>query len=126
MNVTEDNIYTVVLGVTQDAGFPQVGCTRICCNGDSNMKHKKYVSCIALVIHTSERRKVWLFDCTPDFRAQYILLQTMNTTPLQLEGIFLTHAHIGHYTGLMFLGREAMSTKFLPVYCMSRMKGNVM
>jgi pyrroloquinoline quinone biosynthesis protein B len=38
-----------------------------------------------------------------------------------LSGIFLTHAHIGHYTGLMHLGREAMGTRDMPVYAMPRM-----
>ncbi|MEK7857431.1 MAG: MBL fold metallo-hydrolase, partial [Acidobacteriota bacterium] len=39
-----------------------------------------------------------------------------------LSGIFLTHAHIGHYTGLMYLGRESMGAKDVPVYAMPRMK----
>jgi len=38
-----------------------------------------------------------------------------------LSGMFLTHAHIGHYTGLMHLGREAMGTRDMPVYAMPRM-----
>jgi len=39
-----------------------------------------------------------------------------------LSGIFLTHAHIGHYTGLIHLGREVMGAKEIPVYAMPRMK----
>src|SRR5512147_1320117 len=39
-----------------------------------------------------------------------------------LAGIFLTHAHIGHYTGLMHLGREAMGARAVPVYGMPRMR----
>ena len=38
------------------------------------------------------------------------------------DGIFLTHAHIGHYTGLMFLGKEAMDAQNIPVYAMPKMK----
>jgi pyrroloquinoline quinone biosynthesis protein B len=38
------------------------------------------------------------------------------------NGIFLTHAHIGHYTGLMYLGREALNAKKVPIYAMPRMK----
>lgn len=58
---------------------------------------------------------------------------TSPPTPLQrrgevpqnqiLDGIFLTHGHIGHYTGLMNLGREVMGTKDVPVYVMPRMAG---
>ncbi len=39
-----------------------------------------------------------------------------------ISGILLTHAHIGHYAGLMYLGREAMNTKDIPVYGMPRMR----
>jgi len=38
------------------------------------------------------------------------------------DGIFLTHAHIGHYTGLMYLGREALNSKEVEVYVLPRMK----
>ena len=36
---------------------------------------------------------------------------------VSLMGIFLTHAHIGHYTGLMHLGREAMGAKEVACLC---------
>ena len=42
------------------------------------------------------------------------------------DGIFLTHAHIGHYTGLMYLGREVMGSQDVPVYAMPRMKSFLM
>ena len=38
------------------------------------------------------------------------------------DGIFMTHAHIGHYAGLMYLGRESLGGKNIPVYAMPRMK----
>src|SRR5687767_1636754 len=114
----DSEMFTVVLGISQDAGYPQVGCTKKCCK---TIMHKKLVSCLALVIRHHNERDAYLFDCTPDFREQFALLQNMESTPLKLKGIFLTHGHIGHYTGLMFLGREVMSCKNLPVYCMPRM-----
>ena len=40
----------------------------------------------------------------------------------EISGIFLTHAHIGHYTGLIHLGHEVMGTSNIPVYTMPRMK----
>jgi pyrroloquinoline quinone biosynthesis protein B len=36
-------------------------------------------------------------------------------------GILLTHAHIGHYTGLIHLGYEAMCSRALPVYATASM-----
>ena len=41
---------------------------------------------------------------------------------MTLAGICLTHAHIGHYTGLVYLGKEAMATRQLPVWAMPRMQ----
>ena len=38
-----------------------------------------------------------------------------------VDGVFLTHAHIGHYLGLAFFGFEAIHTSNLPVYCTPRM-----
>ena len=34
----------------------------------------------------------------------------------------MTHAHIGHYSGLMQLGREVMGAKNVVVYAMPKMK----
>ncbi|MBE9540665.1 MAG: hypothetical protein IMF06_16400 [Proteobacteria bacterium] len=39
----------------------------------------------------------------------------------EFSGIFLTHAHIGHYLGLAFLGHEAMGASKVPVFSMPRM-----
>ena len=50
-----------------------------------------------------------MIDATPDF-AEHLHLLT-NNNERALKGIFITHAHIGHYTGLMHLGREVMGSK---------------
>ena len=39
-----------------------------------------------------------------------------------LDGILLTHAHIGHYLGLAHLGREVLGAKSIRVYAMPRMR----
>jgi pyrroloquinoline quinone biosynthesis protein B len=67
-----------------------------------------------------QTEEVWIIDATPDFSEQYHEL-TQNGK-YKLKGIFLTHAHIGHYTGLIHLGREVMGAKEIPVYAMPRMK----
>lgn len=101
-----------ILGIAQDAGIPQAGCQKSCCQNID----KEMVS--SLAIH--EGNKFWLIDATPDFTKQLALAQ-LAYPESELAGIFLTHAHIGHYTGLMYLGREAMNTHQLPVYCLPRM-----
>lgn len=115
--------YLVVLGIAQDAGYPQAGCRKECCAkawADSSMR--RHAACVAVVDPSSGQR--WLLDCSPDFREQFRELNRIappKSLP-GLDGILLTHAHIGHYTGLMHFGREAMGTKEVPVYAMPRMR----
>ena len=110
--------FIVVLGITQDAGYPQIGCDKECCKKYWDKKiAKQKVSCLALFDPATNQK--WIFDATPDLTEQLHdadVLQKGN-----LSGIFLTHAHIGHHTGLMYLGREALNTKEVPVYAMPRM-----
>jgi len=117
-----DSPYMVVLGIAQDAGYPQAGCLKSCCQLAWKDKHeRRMVSCLALVDPTTNEG--WLFDATPDFKEQLHRLENLNPdAPTQLAGIFLTHAHIGHYTGLMHLGREVMGAKNVPVFAMPRMR----
>ncbi len=112
------NPYIQVLGVAQDGGFPQANCQKECCKAVFEGKTaRQFVSCIAVVDPISKQQ--WLFDATPDFTQQLHLLN--NPTPKNL-GVFLTHAHIGHYTGIMYLGREAMGANQVKVYTMPKMK----
>ena len=61
-----------------------------------------------------------MLDATPDFPGQLAALQQAGG--VTLAGICLTHAHIGHYTGLIYLGKEAMATRSLPVWAMPQMQ----
>ncbi len=118
--------YVVVLGIAQDGGFPQAGCQKSCCkNAWQDIKLRRFVSCLAIVDPATHQR--WLLDCTPDFRDQLRLLDTLGISPQShrkppLDGIFLTHAHIGHYGGLLQLGREVIGAESLPLYVMPRMQ----
>lgn len=110
--------YLVVLGVAQDAGHPQAGCEKDCCLPVWERQAEGHlVSCLGLVDPANGR--AWMLDATPDFREQLRVLQADHDS--RLAGIFLTHAHIGHYTGLMHLGHEAMGASAVPVYAMPRM-----
>lgn len=113
--------FVVVLGVAQDAGHPQAGCTRDCCAvawEDPSRRHLP-VS-LALVDPESGRR--WLFDAGPALPEQLHRLDAVAPArgPV-LDGVFLTHAHMGHYTGLVHLGREGVGATGLPVWAMPRM-----
>jgi len=111
--------YLIVLGIAQDGGFPQAGTKES--EAWDDLSKRRHVSCLAIIDpETSER---WMIDATPDFRVQLHFLDEIAPVPDTpgLAGIFLTHAHIGHYTGLMHLGREAIGAKNVPVYAMSKM-----
>ena len=113
-----DRPYVVVLGIAQDGGAPHAGCEKSCCIELWESGKKEKVSSIGIVNPLTKQS--WLFDATPDFPSQYRILTENHNT--ELVGIFLTHAHMGHYTGLLHLGREVMGKKNVPVYAMSRMK----
>ena len=115
---TQTSPYVYVLGVGQDASFPQAGCYEPrCLPAWEDMSLRQEPTAIAVIDRTSDSS--YLFEATPEFRDQLYRLQ--REAPFPLTGIFLTHAHIGHYTGLMHLGREAMGTQGVPVYAMPRM-----
>ena len=117
-----ENPYILVLGNAQDAGYPQAGCEKECCERVyENSNNRRFVSSIALIDPNS--RENWIFDATPDFPKQLKLLSNHLKQPgIMPNGIFLTHAHIGHYTGLMHLGIEAIGADNVPVYAMPKMK----
>lgn len=115
----EKSPYVIVLGTAQDGGAPHAACQKVCCLDKWNNPslHKK-VSSIGIVDPISS--EVWLIDATPDFPEQLHLLT--NNNKRSLKGIFITHAHIGHYTGLIHLGREVMGSKNTIVNVMPKME----
>ena len=111
--------YVIVLGIAQDGGVPHASCSKSCCINRWDKPEKK-VMVTSLGIVDPNTNETWMIDATPDFPKQFELLTQNNQE--KLKGIFLTHAHMGHYTGLMHLGREVMGAKSIPVYAMPRMK----
>ncbi len=119
---TQGNPYLVILGTVQDAGSPHIACKKECCKNlfkhpDANRK------VVSLGIVDPVSGMDWIIEATPDLPAQMKALKLIsgfeNEAP---DGILITHAHIGHYAGLMYLGREAMNENNLPVYAMPKMK----
>ena len=114
--------YISILGIAQDAGYPQAGCyQKHCMRGWQDPNEK--LNPVSLGVIDPIGKKKYLFEATPSLPEQmYQLDQLTSDSNYKLDGVFLTHAHIGHYTGLMFLGHESMSAKDIPVYAMPRMK----
>ncbi|HSP07661.1 MAG TPA: MBL fold metallo-hydrolase, partial [Acidobacteriota bacterium] len=100
----------IVLGIAQDGGIPQIGCEQPICRTQHH-----FVSSLALEGESS----VLLIDATPDLREQYRELIRRFPELMRknlFDGIFLTHAHMGHYTGLMYLGKESISAQKVPAF----------
>jgi len=120
---TDNKPFVLVLGTAQDGGYPHIGCERACCK-------KVYTGqapagkTTALALVDPLRKKWWLFEAGPDlpYQLHYFAETTDHVYPFLPEGIFITHAHIGHYTGLMYLGREALGASSVKVHVLPRMK----
>jgi len=120
--VKSESPFITILGIAQDAGYPQAGCKKDCCKRAwNNASLKRLITSIALTDPETNQR--WIFDCSPDFPEQLHFLDSISPAPSnEITGIFLTHAHTGHYTGLIHLGREAMGAKAVKVWAMPLMK----
>lgn len=114
------SVELVVLGVGQDAGIPQIGNPDDPAWQDESLR--RLATSLALIDRRNGSR--YLFEATPDLRVQLQRLDgyaPSDTGSLGIAGIFLTHAHIGHYAGLMFLGHESAGARGIPVHAMPRM-----
>lgn len=120
-NTAPKTPFIMVLGVAQDAGYPQAGYQEEW--KAINLGQRKPLYTVSLGLIDPINKKRYLFDATPDFKEQLQMLDEISeTNDYPLDGIFLTHAHIGHYTGLMHLGREVMGATGVPVHAMPKMK----
>ena len=107
-NTTSD-IELVILGVSQDAGRPHIACIKSCCiNPDGRPKPHEPV----IALGVTDGSTAVLIEATPDLPAQWNQLK--QETGKNPEALFITHAHIGHYTGLMYLAVKPWAVKTLP------------
>ena len=145
LRFAEDTVTAVILGIMQDGGLPHAGCRcERCVAAFNDLRQVEYAACLGLVdtrastgsatastvsvtepVEAAETvaATVYMFDATPDIKFQINLLATaLGQHPQrpqrlrQPDGIFLTHAHMGHIAGLPQLGLEAMAVARLPLY----------
>jgi pyrroloquinoline quinone biosynthesis protein B len=116
----------VVLGIAQDGGMPQAGCDCThCAAARRNPALARHVA--SLAIHVPRTDHVYLVDATPDLPAQIETIHGFHHHPegkvdrAPVDGILLTHAHIGHYLGLAQLGFESLNSQGIPVWASPRM-----
>lgn len=119
----DTTVYLHVLGTVQDGGSPHAGCKKACCKQlfDHPDTGRMVVS---LGLIDNKHKTNYLFEATPDLPKQLKVLKKISpfSNKEVPDAIFLTHAHIGHYTGLMYLGREVMGAKDIKVYVLPKMK----
>jgi pyrroloquinoline quinone biosynthesis protein B len=121
--IAENRPFIVILGTAQDAGAPHIGCKKACCKAlfkDPELRQ----NVVSLGIIDPENKTKYIIECTPDFTIQSKALMEYCPFPSKEmpDGIFISHAHIGHYAGLMYLGKEAISADKVPVYAMPGMR----
>ena len=110
----------VVLGTAQDAGAPQIACKKECCK--SLWESGQSEAVVALGLIDSTNQKHYLFEATPNITQQLQDLNSIAGNTSSFGGVFLTHAHMGHYSGLLFLGKEALGGQYVPVFALPRMR----
>ena len=108
----------VILGIAQDGGSPQIGCDKSCCK--SLWENKIFESVTSMGLIDNIENRFFLIDASPDIRKQYQMLKSL-ASEANLGGIALTHAHIGHYAGLLFFGKESLGAEKINVYSMPKM-----
>ena len=116
------NQYITILGTAQDGGFPHIGCQKKCCDDFyKGISPKQKVVSLGLI--DKEAQQKFLFEATPDISTQLADLEKNHLkTRTIIDGVFITHAHMGHYAGLLYFGKEALGKKNIPVYAMPKMK----
>ncbi|HBK32193.1 MBL fold metallo-hydrolase [Limibacterium fermenti] len=78
------------LGTGTSTGVPQIGCNcRVCRSSDE--KDKRLRSSVRIEVDG----KVFLIDCTPDFRQQMMPLPFT-----KIDGVLFTHEHYDHVGGI--------------------------
>ncbi len=115
------SVEAVLLGIAQDAGVPQIGCDCPACaaaRADARLRQRA----VSVGLIDTEARASWILDATPDFREQYDALRAL-APDCPLQGVLLTHIHIGHYLGLAQLGKEGLNARGMPVLCSPRAAG---
>lgn len=118
------SVELIILGNVQDGGAPHMGCFKSCC-APLYTQPNDALKVVSLGLLDALDEKTYLFEATPDIATQMAFLRTAAPFPSgpAPDGIFITHAHIGHYTGLMFLGRETLNANQVPVYSLPGFAG---
>ena len=99
-------VEAILLGIAQDGGRPQAGCTKSCCTGLS-ADQTSYPTSLGIMSQNENH----LIDVTRNLASQLQLMDGKLPTH-----VWLTHAHFGHIDGLGQFGRETINAKGLKLH----------
>ena len=105
-------VEVTLLGVAQDGGRPQAGCTRPCCVG---LRPEDTSYPVALGISDGDSNH--LIEATRFLGQQLTVWGQTN-----IENVLLTHAHFGHVDGLGLFGKETMNARNVGLHISSEME----
>jgi pyrroloquinoline quinone biosynthesis protein B len=105
-------VEVTLLGVAQDGGRPQAGCTRPCCAG---LPPEDTSYPVALGISDGDSNH--LIEATRFLGQQLTIWGQTN-----IENVLLTHAHFGHVDGLGLFGKETMNARNVGLHLSSEME----
>lgn len=116
----------MVLGSGQDGGIPHAGCRCSACEWTRrNETHRRLAPSVA--IYNEEAGFCFVIDASPHLELQLEMIsraipRVSRDGKIPVSAFLLTHAHIGHYTGLLLLGKEVLGETGVPVYATASMK----
>ena len=119
IEVKSNDIYLKILGTIQDGGIPHMGCNKQCCK-NYFLDQTRRIGVSSIGITNLKYDTNYLIDATPDVNFQLESLIGSANPSKKLNGIFLTHAHMGHYVGLLNFGRESLNSVNIPLYLMPK------
>ena len=112
-----------VLGTAQDGGLPHLGCEKDCCSKARAEGIRRLP--VSLGILDREHGRTLLVEVTPAVEAQLHAFASNRGDRVDarkpVDAVLLTHAHIGHYAGLIHFGREVAGTRKVPCWVSARM-----
>lgn len=114
-----------VLGVAQDGGLPHFGCERECCEAARRSGRVLFPAALGVVDRRGdEPARLLLVEATPRIEEQVALLHQLagvrGRGRRPVDAVLTTHAHLGHYLGLAWFGREVADARQVPVHCSPR------
>src|SRR5688572_8736721 len=111
-----------VLGTAQDGGLPHFGCDKPCCANARATGRVLYPAALGLVDRRCD--KLLLVEATPRIEEQVAMLHEVagvhGRGRRPVDAVLTTHAHLGHYLGLAWFGREVAGSRAVPLHCSPR------